>query len=142
MAELSVTIILPHGSARNAEVPDDVIVRDLVMELTSLLKLPTIGPDGRPMGYRMDSKALGKELDDNPEWKPIRKNAYDYQQASDELIGWLTKKIETKKPAPIKKPLRKTTVDSFYNSPSTPNHIYPSAVLTGIKGDILATKVR
>jgi len=32
------------------------------MELTSLLKLPTIGPDGRPMGYRMDSKALGREL--------------------------------------------------------------------------------
>jgi ubiquitin-protein ligase len=62
MAELSVTIILPHGSARNAEVPDDVQVRDLVMELTSLLKLPTIGPDGRPMGYRMDSKALGREL--------------------------------------------------------------------------------
>jgi hypothetical protein len=62
MAELTVTIILPHGSARNAEIPDDVPVRDLVMELTSLLKLPTIGPDGRPMGYRMDSKALGREL--------------------------------------------------------------------------------
>jgi len=44
MAEISVTIILPHGSARNAEVPDDVVVRDLVMELTSLLKLPSIGP--------------------------------------------------------------------------------------------------
>ena len=62
MADLPVTIILPHGSARNAEVPDDVLVRDLIMELTSLLKLPTIGPDGRPMGYRMDSKALGREL--------------------------------------------------------------------------------
>ncbi|MBE9524227.1 MAG: hypothetical protein IMY76_03955 [Chloroflexi bacterium] len=62
MAELSVTIILPHGSARSAEVPDDVSVRDLIMELTSLLKLPTIGPDGRPMGYRLDSKALGREL--------------------------------------------------------------------------------
>jgi ubiquitin-protein ligase len=65
MAEISVTIILPHGSARNAEVPDDVVVRDLVMELTSLLKLPTIGPDGRPMGYRMDSKALGRELSED-----------------------------------------------------------------------------
>jgi ubiquitin-protein ligase len=65
MADLSVTIILPHGSARNAEVPDDVLVKDLVMELTSLLKLPTIGPDGRPMGYRMDSKALGRELGEN-----------------------------------------------------------------------------
>ncbi len=62
MADLSVTIILPHGSARKAEVPDDVQVRDLISELTSILKLPTIGPDGRPMGYRMDSKALGREL--------------------------------------------------------------------------------
>lgn len=64
MADLSVTIILPHGSARNAEVPDDVLVRDLVVELTSLLTLPTIGPDGRPMGYRLDSKALGRELNE------------------------------------------------------------------------------
>jgi len=62
MADLSVTIILPHGSARNAEVPTDVEVRDLVTELVSLLKLPTIGPDGRPMGYRLDSKALGREI--------------------------------------------------------------------------------
>jgi len=62
MADIPVTIILPHGSARNAEVPTDVQVRDLVIELVSLLKLPTIGPDGRPMGYRLDSKALGREL--------------------------------------------------------------------------------
>jgi ubiquitin-protein ligase len=65
MPEISVTIIQPHGNARNAEVPDDVPVRDLIMELTSLLKLPTIGPDGRPMGYRMDSKALGRELSED-----------------------------------------------------------------------------
>lgn len=30
-----------------------------------MLKLPTIGPDGRPMAYRMDSKALGRELKEN-----------------------------------------------------------------------------
>jgi ubiquitin-protein ligase len=30
--------------------------------MTSLLGLPTVGPDGRPMGYRLDSKALGREL--------------------------------------------------------------------------------
>ena len=34
-------------------------------ELTSLLELPTVGPDGRPMGYRLDSKALGRELKEN-----------------------------------------------------------------------------
>ncbi len=62
MADLSVTIVLPNGGARQAEVPDDVAVRDLVAELAGLLKLPTVGPDGRPMGYRLDSKALGREL--------------------------------------------------------------------------------
>lgn len=62
MPDLSVTIILPAGGARTAEIPDDVAVRDLLAELTSLLKLPTSGPDGRPMGYRLDSKALGREL--------------------------------------------------------------------------------
>jgi len=62
MSDLSVTIVLPNGGARTAELPDDVPVRDLLAELTSLLKLPTVGPDGRPMGYRLDSKALGREL--------------------------------------------------------------------------------
>ena len=62
MPDLPVTIVLPSGGARNAEVPDDVALRDLLGELTSLLKLPTTGPDGRPMGYRLDSKALGREL--------------------------------------------------------------------------------
>jgi ubiquitin-protein ligase len=62
MPDLSITIVLPSGGARTAEVPDDVPVRDLLAELASLLKLPTVGPDGRPMGYRMDSKALGREL--------------------------------------------------------------------------------
>jgi len=62
MADLLVTVVLPNGGARQAEMPDDVQVRDLVPELVGLLKLPTVGPDGRPMGYRLDSKALGREL--------------------------------------------------------------------------------
>jgi len=62
MPDLNVTIILPSGGARTAEVPDDVNVHDLLAELTSLLKLPSVGPDGRPMYYRLDSKALGREL--------------------------------------------------------------------------------
>ncbi|HJR81218.1 MAG TPA: ubiquitin-conjugating enzyme E2 [Anaerolineales bacterium] len=62
MTDLNVTFVLPSGGARTAEVPDDVPVRDLMTELVSMLKLPTIGPDGRPMAYRMDSKALGREL--------------------------------------------------------------------------------
>jgi ubiquitin-protein ligase len=62
MPDKSITIVLPNGGARRAEIPDDIAVRDLITELTSLLNLPTIGPDGRPMGYRLDSKALGREL--------------------------------------------------------------------------------
>jgi len=62
MPEIEVTIVLPNGGARKAEVPDDVSVGDLLAEMTSLLGLPTVGPDGRPMGYRLDSKALGREL--------------------------------------------------------------------------------
>jgi ubiquitin-protein ligase len=65
MSEIEVTIVLPNGGARKAEVPDDVMVRDLLTEMTSLLGLPTVGPDGRPMGYRLDSKALGRELQED-----------------------------------------------------------------------------
>jgi ubiquitin-protein ligase len=62
MADLPVTLVLPAGGARAAEVPDDVPVRELLPEMVSVLDLPTVGPDGRPMGYRLDSKALGREL--------------------------------------------------------------------------------
>lgn len=62
MPDLTITIVLPNGGARLADVPDDVPVGELLVELVALLELPTVGPDGRPMGYRLDSKALGREL--------------------------------------------------------------------------------
>lgn len=62
MPDMSVTVVLPNGGARRADMPTDVPVRELIEELTSLLEMPTVGPDGRPMGYRLDSKALGREL--------------------------------------------------------------------------------
>jgi ubiquitin-protein ligase len=62
MPDLTVTIVMPNGGARMADVPDDVTVGELLGELVALLELPTVGPDGRPMGYRLDSKALGREL--------------------------------------------------------------------------------
>jgi hypothetical protein len=65
MADITVTLVLPTGGTRTAEVPDDVEVKDLIPELTTSLELPTTGPDGRPMGYRLDSKALGRELQDD-----------------------------------------------------------------------------
>lgn len=62
MADVPVTLVLPAGGSRTAEVPNDVPVKELLPELTSSLQLPTTGPDGRPMSYRIDSKALGREL--------------------------------------------------------------------------------
>jgi WXG100 protein secretion system (Wss), protein YukD len=62
MPDMPVTIVLPSGGTRNAEVPDDVPVKELVPELTTSLELPVTGPDGRAMAYRLDSKALGREL--------------------------------------------------------------------------------
>ncbi|MCW5876835.1 MAG: hypothetical protein KIS85_08125 [Anaerolineales bacterium] len=62
MAEIEITVVMPSGGARKAEMPDDIPIRELITELASLLELPTVGPDGRPMGYRLDSKALGREL--------------------------------------------------------------------------------
>ena len=65
MADITVTLVLPSGGTRTAEVPDDVEVKELIPELTTSLELPTTGPDGRPMGYRLDSKALGRELQED-----------------------------------------------------------------------------
>ena len=62
MSDLPVTVVLPSGGSRTAEIPDDVIVKELLPELTTSLGLPVTGPDGRPMSYRLDSKALGREL--------------------------------------------------------------------------------
>jgi hypothetical protein len=65
MTDKNVTLVLPSGGTRSAEVPDDVPVKELVPELATTLELPTIGPDGRPVSYRLDSKALGRELQEN-----------------------------------------------------------------------------
>lgn len=62
MSDITVSLVLPAGGTRIAEVPDDVPIKELMPELTTSLELPTMGPDGRPMGYRLDSKALGREL--------------------------------------------------------------------------------
>ena len=62
MSDKNVTLVLPSGGSRNAEVPDDVEIKDLLPELATTLELPTVGPDGRPVNYRLDSKALGREL--------------------------------------------------------------------------------
>lgn len=65
VTEVSVTIVLPAGGTRTAEIPVDVPVKELLPELVTSLELPTVGPDGRPMNYRIDSKALGRELQED-----------------------------------------------------------------------------
>ncbi len=62
MSDINVTLVLPSGGSRVAEVPSDVAVKELIPELATSLELPTTGPDGRPINYRLDSKALGREL--------------------------------------------------------------------------------
>jgi hypothetical protein len=62
MSDTPVTLVLPSGGTRTAEVPNDVVVKELIPELTTSLELPTTGPDGRPISYRLDSKALGRQL--------------------------------------------------------------------------------
>ncbi len=65
MSDINLTLMLPSGGSRVAEVPADIEVKDLIFELASSLELPTIGPDGRPINYRLDSKALGRELQED-----------------------------------------------------------------------------
>lgn len=62
MSDINVTLVLPSGGSRVAEIPGDVPVKELIPELATSLELPTTGPDGRPINYRLDSKALGREL--------------------------------------------------------------------------------
>jgi len=65
MADKNITLVLPSGGTRNGEIPADVPVKDLIPELATTLELPTVGPDGRPVSYRLDSKALGRELQED-----------------------------------------------------------------------------
>jgi len=65
MSDINLTLMLPSGGSRVAEVPAEIEVKDLIPELAASLELPTIGPDGHPINYRLDSKALGRELQEN-----------------------------------------------------------------------------
>ena len=54
MPDIATTIVLPNGGARHADMPDDVPIRDLLEELTSLLGTPNRrsrrAPNGLPCG--------------------------------------------------------------------------------------------
>ena len=89
MSDLSVTVVLPSGGSRTAELPDDVAVKELLPELTTSLELPVTGPDGRPMSYRLDSKALGRELKEEENscagWHPQGRPADDDRRCHSRL---------------------------------------------------------
>src|SRR5258708_5134204 len=59
MTGMNVTLMLPAGGRRRVEVPDDVAVRDLMLEIVTILKLPTTDAAGHALNYRLNSKALG-----------------------------------------------------------------------------------
>jgi uncharacterized ubiquitin-like protein YukD len=65
MADIKVQIVLPTGGTSEVELPDDAPMRDLLPELVTALSLPTTATDGRPMSYRIDSKELGRQLQDD-----------------------------------------------------------------------------
>ena len=65
MADMTVSIMLPNGEVKKVELPDDVSIRELLPELVTTLSVPVLGPDGRPMTYRIDSKALGRSLQED-----------------------------------------------------------------------------
>ena len=68
MPDLNITIILPSGGARNADIPDDVAIRDLMAELASLLQLPTVGPDGTVFFGSTDYRLYALNPDGSLKW--------------------------------------------------------------------------
>ena len=63
--ESKVMIQLPNGEVRSVALPDDVSIRELLPELVTALSVPVTGPDGRPISYRLDSKALGRAIQED-----------------------------------------------------------------------------
>jgi ubiquitin-protein ligase len=62
MIHVSVRFVLPGGGDRAAEVPGDVAVKHLMPGVLRNLELPTIDLDGKPVAYRLDSRALSRAL--------------------------------------------------------------------------------
>jgi hypothetical protein len=64
MPNANVMIQLPSGEVKTVSLPNDVSMQELMPELVTTLGVPVTGPDGRPISYRMDSKSLGRSLQD------------------------------------------------------------------------------
>ncbi len=62
MSDLLVEIVLPTGESQQALVPKYIPVRNLLPGILSATSLPIIGPNYRPLNYRLKSDALGRVL--------------------------------------------------------------------------------
>jgi len=60
--DVRVSMELPTGRTQSVELPDDVPVGELIPEAITALKLPTTGPDGRPVSYKLNCKRLGRDI--------------------------------------------------------------------------------
>jgi ubiquitin-protein ligase len=63
MNQINVKLVLPGGAERQVGVPTDVRIAELLPALARKMQLPSAGPDGRAMSFRLDSTALGRRLD-------------------------------------------------------------------------------
>ncbi len=66
MAKLTVTVMDQTGNKQTeVTLPDDRPASAIIVKLVEGLKLPTHGPDGMPLSYRLHHKASGKQLQEN-----------------------------------------------------------------------------
>jgi hypothetical protein len=63
MGDVTITIIQPSGTTVEAEVPNDVLVGELIWDIVFELRLPRSRSDGSTARYRLHSEKLGRSLD-------------------------------------------------------------------------------
>lgn len=62
MPEINVEILLPTWDVRRAEIPADIQIHQFIENIIRVSGMPVAGPEGAPVSYRLDSKALGRTL--------------------------------------------------------------------------------
>ena len=63
MKQVNVRLVLPGGGVRQAALPTDVRVAELLPTLARRMQLPSTGPDGCTLDFRLDSAALRRQLE-------------------------------------------------------------------------------
>jgi hypothetical protein len=65
VTDIMTTLVLPTGMIREIHMPDDLAIAELNPDLAQALDLPRFGPNNELVKYRLDSKRLGRRLNDN-----------------------------------------------------------------------------